>query len=46
MYGAGAGNFKTLLSGGATQITEINGERNPSFPGINPEPITVNCRNF
>ena len=26
MFGVGAGNFKRLLSGGTTQITEINGE--------------------
>ena len=44
MFGAGAGYFKTLLSGGATQVTEINGERNPAFPGINPEPIAVNLQ--
>ena len=44
MYGVGAGYFKTLLSGGTTQVTEINSERNPSFPGINPEPIAVNLQ--
>ena len=44
MYGAGSGYFKRLLEGGRTQIIEINGERNPSFPGINPEPITVNLQ--
>ena len=44
MFGVGAGNFKRLLSGGTTQITEINGERNPCFPGINPEPIAVNLQ--
>jgi phosphomannomutase len=42
MYGAGAGYLKTLLAGGNIDITEINGERNPAFPGINPEPIAVN----
>ena len=42
MYGAGAGYLKTLLGGGNIDITEINGERNPAFPGINPEPIAVN----
>jgi len=42
MYGAGAGYFKTLLSGGAIEITEINSERNPLFPGIQPEPIAAN----
>jgi len=42
MYGAGIGYFKNLLSGGNIEITEINGERNPLFPGIQPEPIAVN----
>ncbi|MDD5289399.1 MAG: phosphoglucomutase/phosphomannomutase family protein, partial [Dehalococcoidales bacterium] len=44
MYGVGAGYFKTILSGAATRITEINGERNPAFPGVNPEPIAVNLQ--
>ena len=39
MFGAGAGYFKNLLSGGKTEVVEINGERNPLFPGIQPEPI-------
>jgi len=42
MYGAGAGYFKRLLSGGAIEVIEINGERNPSFCGIQPEPIAPN----
>ena len=42
MYGAGAGYFKMMLEGGATEIVEINGERNPLFPGIQPEPIATN----
>jgi phosphomannomutase len=42
MYGAGAGYFKSILSGGSTEVFEINGERNPSFPGIQPEPIAKN----
>ena len=42
MYGVGAGYLKTLLAGGTIDVTEINDERNPSFPGINPEPIAVN----
>lgn len=44
MYGVGAGYFKMLLDGGSTKITEINSERNPDFPGINPEPIAVNLQ--
>jgi len=42
MHGAGIGYFKELLKGGKIEIVEINGERNPSFPGINPEPIAKN----
>jgi len=42
MYGAGAGYFPMLLSGGAMKLVEINSERNPLFPGIQPEPIAPN----
>jgi alpha-D-glucose phosphate-specific phosphoglucomutase len=42
MYGAGIGYFTDLLKGGKIEIIPINGERNPSFPGINPEPIARN----
>ncbi len=42
MYGAGAGYFNMLLGGGAIQLVEINSERNPLFPGIQPEPIAAN----
>ncbi len=42
MYGAGAGFFTELLEGGNVKVTEINSERNPSFPGIQPEPIARN----
>ena len=42
MYGAGSGYFKTLLQGGNIKVTEINAERNPLFPGIQPEPIAKN----
>ena len=42
MYGAGAGYLKTLLSGGVIEVVEINGERNPLFPEIQPEPIAPN----
>jgi phosphomannomutase len=44
MYGAGCGLFQQLLGGGTNKLTEINGERNPNFPGINPEPITPNLK--
>jgi len=42
MYGAGAGYLKMMLEGGVTELIEINSERNPLFPGIQPEPIAVN----
>ncbi len=42
MYGAGSGYFKTLLQDGNMEVTEINAERNPSFPEIQPEPIAKN----
>jgi alpha-D-glucose phosphate-specific phosphoglucomutase len=42
MYGAGIGYFKELLQSSKLSVTEINSERNPSFPGIQPEPIARN----
>jgi len=42
MYGAGIGYFNTALQNGNLKITEINAERNPSFPQIQPEPIAKN----
>lgn len=43
MYGAGAGYLRQVLEGGKTAVTEIQGERNPLFPGMgHPEPIAVN----
>jgi len=42
MYGVGAGYFNMLLGNGANEIIEINNERNPLFPGIQPEPIAAN----
>jgi alpha-D-glucose phosphate-specific phosphoglucomutase len=42
MFGAGAGYFKEILKGGLLEVNEINAERNPSFPNINPEPINKN----
>jgi len=44
MYGTETGLFRQLLGGGTNKLTEINGERNPAFPGINPEPIAVNLK--
>jgi phosphomannomutase len=40
MYGAAIGWLPQLLAGGATQVQELHGERNPLFPGLQPEPIT------
>jgi alpha-D-glucose phosphate-specific phosphoglucomutase len=42
MYGAGIGYFKVILQGDSLKISEINAERNPSFPQIQPEPIARN----
>jgi alpha-D-glucose phosphate-specific phosphoglucomutase len=42
MYGAGIGYFKTILQSDNLKVTEINAERNPSFPQIQPEPIVKN----
>ena len=43
MHGAGAGYYKMLLDGGASDILEINAEANPNFPGMKqPEPIGIN----
>jgi alpha-D-glucose phosphate-specific phosphoglucomutase len=45
MYGAGAGYLKSMLQGGSTRVSEINGERNPLFPGmVRPEPIALNLK--
>ena len=43
MFGAGAGYLPRLISGGSTTVDEINGYRNPAFPGMEqPEPIAHN----
>lgn len=43
MFGAGAGYLPAFLSGGLTAVTELNGYRNPAFPGMEqPEPIAHN----
>tara|TARA_B100000686_G_C16773636_1_gene966942 strand:+ start:553 stop:1974 length:1422 start_codon:yes stop_codon:yes gene_type:complete len=47
MFGAGIGLFKQFLSGGNSQISEINNNINPAFPGISqPEPIASNLRSL
>ncbi|MEA3442278.1 MAG: phosphoglucomutase/phosphomannomutase family protein [Chloroflexota bacterium] len=42
MYGAGIGYTRTLLQKGNMEVREIHAERNPLFPGIQPEPIAKN----
>ncbi|CAI8026392.1 Phosphoglucomutase/phosphomannomutase [Geodia barretti] len=43
MFGAGAGYFPNLIAGGQTTVAELNGYRNPAFPGMDqPEPIAHN----
>jgi phosphomannomutase len=42
MYGAGAGYLRQLLGPHGIQLTEIHGDRNPGFGGVNPEPIATN----
>jgi phosphomannomutase len=42
MYGVGAGCFEELLAGTTCSVTTLNGEHNPLFGGINPEPIAKN----
>ncbi len=45
MYGAGSGYLKGMLQGGKSKVAEINGERNPLFPGmVRPEPIALNLK--
>ncbi len=43
MHGAGAGYLPQLVDGGRTGVTELRGERNPAFPGMQqPEPVAHN----
>jgi phosphomannomutase len=43
MFGAGGGYIPALVSGGKTTVEEMNGYRNPAFPGMEqPEPISHN----
>jgi phosphomannomutase len=42
LYGAGAGWIPRLLRNGRIRVTEIHGERNPYFGGVNPEPSRPN----
>jgi phosphomannomutase len=42
LFGVGAGCFTELLAGTTCRVTTLNGEHNPNFGGINPEPIPQN----
>jgi alpha-D-glucose phosphate-specific phosphoglucomutase len=43
MYGAGQGYYSRILGNSKASLAQLNGERNPAFPGIhNPEPIAKN----
>ena len=42
LFGVGAGCFDELLRGTTCKVTTINGEHDPLFGGINPEPIARN----
>ncbi len=44
MFGAGMGYLKNLIRG-KTKVTEIQGTRNPAFPGMKqPEPVAINLK--
>ena len=42
LYGVGAGCFDELLAGTTCKVTTLNGQHDPFFGGINPEPIEKN----
>ena len=44
MYGTGNDYIKELLKGGTCKVDGIHNEVNPSFVGINPEPILPNLK--
>ena len=44
MYGAGKDYTAQVLKGGRCRVITIRGEENPSFGGINPEPIAQNLK--
>ena len=44
MFGVGAGCFDDLLVGTSCRVTTLNGDHDPLFGGINPEPIEKNYR--
>jgi phosphomannomutase len=42
LFGVGAGCFEQLLAGTSCRVTTLNGQHDPFFGGINPEPIEKN----
>lgn len=42
LFGVGAGCFDQLLAGTTCKVTTLNGNHDPLFGGINPEPIDKN----
>jgi phosphomannomutase len=42
LFGVGAGCFDEMLAGTTCRVTTLNGEHDPNFGGINPEPIAKN----
>ena len=42
LFGVGAGCFDQLLRGTSCRVTTLDGEHDPNFGGINPEPIAAN----
>jgi phosphomannomutase len=42
LFGVGAGCFDDLLRGTSCRVTTLNGQHDPNFGGINPEPIALN----
>lgn len=42
LFGVGAGCFAELLAGTSCRVTTLNGNHDPNFGGINPEPIAQN----
>jgi phosphomannomutase len=42
LFGVGAGCFEELLAGTTCRVTTLNGNHDPLFGGINPEPIPAN----
>ena len=42
LFGVGAGCFEQILAGTTCEVTTLNGQHDPLFGGINPEPIEKN----